>query len=65
MRFADEARIWKYNDSGEISGWWENKDYSVVPIWYCYSPDENVIVMVGDVDAYMHDHPGWYQVVCA
>jgi hypothetical protein len=64
VRFADEARIWKYSNSGEIAAWWENKDHSVVPVWYCYSPDENVIVMVGDVDAYMHDHPGWYQVVC-
>jgi hypothetical protein len=64
MTFADEAHIWKLDDgSGEITGWWENRDHSIVPVWYAYNPQVNIIVIVGNMNAYLHEHPGWYQVV--
>ncbi|KAI0249657.1 hypothetical protein BJV78DRAFT_1155620 [Lactifluus subvellereus] len=62
--FADEARIWNYHyDSGELTGWWENKDHYHVPVSYAYNPDTNIIVIVGDIDAYLYEYHGWYEVI--
>ncbi|KAF8259376.1 hypothetical protein EI94DRAFT_1029270 [Lactarius quietus] len=59
----DEVHIWSVDASGKLTCTWENSDGSTVPVNCAYHDASNSLYLVGDIDDFCDQNPGWKYVV--